>query len=69
VRVPIRLACSRCGRGKEACEYCHTLDEIDFQTICDCGLFDFGAHLIDCDDRKDKRWVIAIDYASAEESR
>ena len=51
--------CVDCLRGREACEWCHDLDTIDYQTVCDCGLEDFGRHLIDCMDRAEFRWVIA----------
>jgi len=43
------------------------LELIDYETICDCGLADFGAHLLDCSRRGDYRWVVAEDYASAKE--
>jgi len=61
------IVCRNCGRGREACEWCHDLELIDHETICDCGLADFGSHLLDCSRRKGYRWVIAIDYASAAE--
>ena len=59
--------CAKCGRGVESCEWCHKLDPIDHETICDCGLYDFGAHLLDCSGREGFRWVVALDYASAGE--
>jgi len=59
--------CVNCERGREACEWCHDLELIDHETICDCGLDSHGYHLLDCSRRKGYRWVIAIDYASAAE--
>ena len=50
--------CPTCGRGREACEWCHDLARQDFEAICDCGLHDFGRHLLDCEVRGDKRWVV-----------
>ena len=62
------IACPNCERGSEACEWCHDLPtREDWETICDCGLYDFGAHLLDCTRRRGYRWVVAEDYASASE--
>lgn len=63
----MKVVCVNCGRGPEACEWCHALDPEDYETICDCGLHDFGAHLLDCSKREGYRWVVAEDYASAAE--
>lgn len=57
--------CSRCTRGREACSYCEQLDERDFEAICDCGLIDFGRHIVDCKSRDRYRYVIAQDPATA----
>lgn len=51
--------CSICTRGREACSYCEQLDERDWEAICDCGLVDFGNHLIECESRKSFRYVVA----------
>jgi hypothetical protein len=61
------LVCSNCERGQSACEYCFDISREDWESICDCGLYDFGAHLLDCSRREGYRWVIASDYASAGE--
>jgi len=61
------VICRNCDRGREACQWCCDLELIDYETICDCGLADFGAHLLDCSRRGGYRWVIAQDYASAGE--
>jgi hypothetical protein len=61
------LVCSNCERGQNACQYCYDLARLDWETICDCGLYDFGAHLLDCAKREGYRWVVASDYASAGE--
>lgn len=37
--------------------------------MCDCGLHDFGRHLVDCRGRTGFRYVIAVDHASAELAR
>jgi hypothetical protein len=58
--------CDLCERGREACEWCHNLDDLDYQAICDCGLHDFGRHLLDCRERDKYRYVVACDYATAE---
>lgn len=61
-------ACNKCHRGPEACEWCHDLDERDWETICDCGL-EFGSHMLDCTGREDRRWVVAQSYESSQEPR
>lgn len=61
--------CSSCRRGREACGYCHDVSKRDWKAICDCGLHDFGQHLTRCDERDGYRFVIALDYVSAEEPR
>lgn len=63
------VVCYRCLRGREACAYCHDTDERDWEAMCDCGLHDFGAHLLPCEDYAEKRWIIPADYAAAEEPR
>lgn len=57
--------CSRCARGREACSYCERLEERDWEAICDCGLADFGRHLVDCVARAKYRYVIAQDPGEA----
>lgn len=32
--------------------------------MCDCGLHDFGDHLLDCEARSDKRFVVVANYGS-----
>lgn len=59
--------CRYCGRGREACQWCHDVAEEDFEAICDCGLYDFSGHLIECEQRAGFKWVIAQDEASAQE--
>lgn len=59
--------CVLCGRGKEACEYCYREGEVDWEAMCDCGLYDFDHHLTNCGDRKDHRWVVAVTHESAKE--
>jgi hypothetical protein len=62
--------CKRCKRGREACEWCRDLAASDFEAICDCGLHDFGEHLIHgCEQRTDKKFVVAANYDSAELAR
>ena len=63
------VLCASCGRGREACQWCHDVEREDWESICDCGLYDFGQHLLDCRALADKRWVIAADHAAAEEPR
>ncbi len=58
--------CSVCERGREACEWCHDVDEGDFRAICDCGLHDFGAHMTDCASRAAYRFAVVANYASAD---
>ena len=57
--------CSTCTRGREACTYCEGLSDRDFEAICDCGLIDFGRHIVDCQSRSRYRYVIAQDPATA----
>jgi hypothetical protein len=61
--------CSVCTRGREACSYCEHIDERDWEAICDCGLLDFGRHIIDCKPRDHLRYVIAQDPAEALQPR
>lgn len=65
-REPLAAKCHRCGRGPEACQYCEGIDQRDFEAICDCGLHDFGDHLLDCEARAAFKYVIAADHAAAE---
>lgn len=58
--------CTECQRGREACEYCECVSDLDWESMCDCGLCDFGAHLVDCQERSVYKYVIAADYATAE---
>ncbi len=57
--------CGICERGRESCQYCENVTEQDFEAICDCGLYDFGRHLTDCESQAAYKYVIACDYASA----
>lgn len=41
--------CVKCLHGREVCMYCKDLPTADWEAICDCGLYDFGYHLISCD--------------------
>lgn len=41
--------CPKCGHSAERCMYCKGIPLEDWEAICDCGLADFGAHLISCD--------------------
>ncbi len=50
--------CELCERGKEACAYCYNVSLEDFDVICDCGLADYGFHLINCQEVPDGKWVI-----------
>jgi hypothetical protein len=60
-------ACTKCERGIEACEWCaNPKHPDDWAAMCDCGLYDFGHHLLDCEQRAEYVYVVAIDYASAE---
>lgn len=61
------IKCTICDRGKEACSYCQDCSESDWEAICDCGLYDFGSHLMACEDRKEYRWVITDSHKAAEE--
>lgn len=47
-----------CDRGREACEWCWHLAWPDYEAVCDCGLHDFGRHLLDCESSVEKRWVV-----------
>jgi hypothetical protein len=58
--------CPRCKRGAEACQWCENIATEDWRAICDCGLYDFGDHLFDCDARARFRYVIPADYDTAE---
>ena len=40
------IVCDLCHCGPEVCIYCK--DTPDWKFICDCGLVDFGQHLISC---------------------
>lgn len=42
------MTCPRCERGREVCQFCKDIAEEDWEAICDCGLYDFGYHLISC---------------------
>ena len=57
--------CPTCKRGQEACEWCHDFSPLDYETLCDCGLYDHGYHLLDCHRRRGYRWVVAESYESA----
>lgn len=59
--------CTICERGKEACTYCENISVLDFEAICDCGLYDFGAHFesFNCYERRDRRYVVAQSHESA----
>lgn len=61
--------CPECERGREACQYCETVTERDWEAMCDCGLYDFGAHLLKCEDRAAFKYVIASDHDTAEARR
>lgn len=61
--------CERCQRGREACQWCERESQRDWEAICDCGLLDFGAHLLDCSKRDGFRYVVAIDHEAALLSR
>ena len=43
------VICPNCHQGPESCVHCQGLSRMDFETICDCGLYDFGSHLISCE--------------------
>lgn len=58
--------CPRCKRGAEACQWCENIEHRDWEAICDCGLYDFGDHLLDCEARSTFKYVVAADYATAE---
>lgn len=68
---PITLfaECPRCNRGAEACQYCENVAKEDWEVICDCGLYDFGVHLLACDHRHDRKYVVAADHNAAKEKR
>jgi hypothetical protein len=61
--------CERCERGREACQWCETVSERDWEAMCDCGLLDFGGHLLNCAEREGFRYVVAIDHEAALLSR
>jgi hypothetical protein len=62
--------CRVCHRGAESCEYCHDLSAVeDWETMCDCGLYDFGNHLLRCLDRENFKYVVAISHESSWEVR
>lgn len=63
------VQCEKCGRGKEACQYCFDGSDADWFTICDCGLWDFGLHLSDCLARQRYKFVIVDDHEAAGELR
>lgn len=56
--LPSEDKCSKCDRGVEACGYCNGLPSYDYEAICDCGLYDFGAHLWDCESMNDEEFII-----------
>jgi hypothetical protein len=56
--IPLFANCSICHRGAEACAYCEDVDQEDWETICDCGLYDFGHHLFACEELKESKYVI-----------
>jgi hypothetical protein len=58
--------CPRCKRGREACQWCETIAKRDWAAICDCGLYDFGDHLLDCQQRDAFKYVMPADYDTAE---
>jgi hypothetical protein len=62
-------ACPRCKRGAEACGYCEGIEKRDWEAICDCGLYDFGDHLMDCEARAAFKYVVAGDYEQAKVPR
>jgi hypothetical protein len=62
------VVCTSCKRGRESCMYCEGTKDRDWAAICDCGLYDFGAHLVDCGSRSGFLYVIAADHASAAET-
>ena len=59
--------CSKCARGAEACQYCENIGmSEDWEVICDCGLYDFGCHLLNaCEGREEYKYVIAADYKAS----
>lgn len=58
--------CPDCGRGPEACQWCENLAEDDWRAICDCGLEDFGVHILKCEERAAFHYVIPSDYDTAD---
>ena len=59
--------CRKCGRGAEACQYCCTVGmSEDWEAICDCGLADFGHHLLNCKSRDNYFYVIADSHDAAQ---
>jgi len=65
----LHASCTKCGRGAEACQWCERTTRDDWDTICDCGLADFGNHLLDCRSRDEFHYVVPADYATAELKR
>jgi hypothetical protein len=61
----LHARCTQCGRGAEACEWCHNIELRDWEAICDCGLYDLGNHLLACLDRANYRYVVVSNYESA----
>ena len=61
--------CEVCLRGSEACQYCEGLSEGDWKAICDCGLYDFGKHIVTCEERFKFRYVVASDHEAAMQPR
>jgi hypothetical protein len=62
----LHARCDSCGRGAESCQWCENTNLADWEAMCDCGLADFGAHLLSCRDRGSFQYVIAIDHAAAD---
>lgn len=62
---PLFAECARCHRGAESCQYCEDVSYEDWDVICDCGLNDFGIHLLSCDQRDGLKYVVAADHKSA----
>ena len=61
--------CARCDRGQEACQYCEGMIREDWETCCDCGLYDFDEHLLPCDLRDPFRYVVVADHDAADTLR
>lgn len=57
--VSVHVLCRDCKRGPEACEWCCGLVYEDFEGVCDCGVAEFGRHLLgDCRARSQFRFVV-----------